>query len=81
MLTPPDAVVHQPGFNLYADQGDKVLGAMIALIILASTFVILRLTSRHITRVGFWVSDTLFKNKRNNGLNSVVDCSGMTCWW
>ena len=65
MLTPPDAVVHQPGFNLYADQEGKVLGAMIALIILGSTFVILRLTSRHIARVGFWVSETSCQDKRN----------------
>lgn len=64
MLTPPDAVVHQPGFNLYADQEGKILGAMIALIILGSTFVILRLTSRHVARVGFWVSETFFKKRK-----------------
>ena len=81
MLTPPDTVVHQPGFNLYADHGDKTLGTMIALIVLASTFVILRLTSRHLTRVGFWVSDTLFTYRRNNGLNNNFNCSGMMSWW
>ena len=80
MLTPPDAVVHQPGFSLYADQGDKTLGAMIALIILGSTFVILRLTSRHVTRVGFWVSETFFKKERHIGLKDDVNYSGMMCW-
>lgn len=57
MSGPPPAVFHQPGFNLYADQGDKILGTMIALIVLASTFLILRLTSRHLARAGFWVSE------------------------
>lgn len=58
MPGPPPAILHSPGFNLYADQGDKILGSMIALIVLASTFVALRLASRHLARAGFWVSET-----------------------
>lgn len=58
MPGPPPAVLHSPGFNMYADQGDKILGSMIALIVLATTFVALRLASRHLARAGFWVSGT-----------------------
>lgn len=47
------------GLNLHADQGGKILGTMIALIVLASTFVVLRLTSRHLARAGFWWDDVL----------------------
>ena len=54
----PAADLHLPGFDLHADQGDKILGTMVALIALASTFVVLRLTSRHLARAGFWVSAT-----------------------
>lgn len=57
MSGPPPAILHSPGFNLYADQGDKIVGTMIALIVLASTFVALRLASRHLARAGFWVSE------------------------
>ncbi|CAD6593677.1 MAG: hypothetical protein ASARMPRED_007807 [Alectoria sarmentosa] len=55
----PAAELHQPGFNLHADQGDRILGTMVALIALASTFVVLRLTSRHLARAGFWWDDVL----------------------
>ena len=58
---PPPSIVHRPGFNLYADQGDKIVGTMIALIVLASTFVTLRLVSRYLARAGFWVSKVLFR--------------------
>lgn len=62
----PAAEMHQPGFNLHADQGDKILGTMVALIALASTFVVLRLTSRHLARAGFWVSATALLPEMRN---------------
>lgn len=63
---PPAALLDKPGFHLHADQGDKIVGTMITLIVLASTFVVLRLISRHLARAGFWVSEILFwaENKR-----------------
>ena len=45
-----------PGVDLDADQGDRIISSMIALIILPTIFVILRLSSRKISRAGFWVS-------------------------
>ncbi|KAF6217677.1 hypothetical protein HO133_006779 [Letharia lupina] len=59
MSGPPSMPGPPPGLNLHDDQGGKVLGTMIALIALASTFVILRLTSRHLARAGFWWDDVL----------------------
>ena len=73
MSGPPPAVFHEPGFHLYADQGDKILGTMIALIVLASTFVILRLTSRHLARAGFWVSETVSPATKEESLTRS-DC-------
>lgn len=64
MSGPPSMPGPPPGLNLHDDQGGKVLGTMIALIALASTFVILRLTSRHLARAGFWVSSIMFRSER-----------------
>ena len=66
MSGPPPALLNKPGFNLYADQGDKILGTMIALIVLASIFVALRLISRHLARAGFWVSKIVIVMERRN---------------
>ena len=55
MDPPPD----QTGFNLYADQGPQLISSMIALIILSTTFVSLRLLSRHIAHAGYWWDDIL----------------------
>ena len=60
MSGPPAGVSPFPASFLHANQGDKILGTMIALIALASTFVALRLISRHLARAGFWVSKLLF---------------------
>ena len=65
MPDPPSAVAHDPGFNLYADQGDKIIATMIALIVLASIFVLLRLTSRRLARAGFWVSGMMIRTQGN----------------
>lgn len=54
-----DPPVNQPGFNLYADQGPQLIGSMIALIILSTTFVSLRLLSRTIAHAGYWWDDIL----------------------
>ena len=64
MPSPPEDVVQHPGYDRNADQSGRILGAMIALIILGSTFIILRLTSRHLTRAGFWVSNIVPESKK-----------------
>ena len=53
MDSPP---VNQPGFDLFADQGDKVTSVMIVLMVLSSSFVVLRLLSRKVAHAGYWVS-------------------------
>ena len=49
----------RPGFNLYADQSDHIVRTSIALMTLASCFVVLRLLSRWLARAGFWWDDVL----------------------
>lgn len=51
--------IGQPGFNLYADQKGRILGSMIALLVLSTTFVMLRLLSRKLSKAGFWLDDYL----------------------
>ena len=45
-----------PVKNLSADRGPHIIASMIALIILPTVFVVLRLTSRKIAHAGFWVA-------------------------
>lgn len=47
--TPP------PGIDLNANQQGRLVSSMIALIILPTAFVILRLVSRRVSRAGYWV--------------------------
>ena len=47
--TPP------PGIDLNANQQGRLVSSMIALIVLPTTFVILRLISRRVSRAGYWV--------------------------
>ena len=54
-----DPPINQPGFNLYADQGPHLIASMTALIILSTTFVSLRLLSRHMAHAGYWWDDIL----------------------
>ena len=61
---PPASVLNRPGYNINADQGDKILGTMITLIVLASTFVSLRLISRYLARAGFWVSKMVIRTQK-----------------
>ena len=49
----------QPGFDLYGSHRSRLLGANIVLIILPTTFVILRLASRKVSRAGYWWDDLL----------------------
>lgn len=49
--TPP------PGVNLKADQGPRLVGSMITLIVLPTLFVIARLVSRKVARAGYWWDD------------------------
>lgn len=50
--TPP------PGIDLNANQQGRLVSSMIALIILPTAFVILRLISRRVSRAGYWVRST-----------------------
>lgn len=54
-----DPPLNQPGFNLYADQGPQLIRSMIALIVVSTTFVSLRLLSRKIAHAGYWWDDVL----------------------
>lgn len=47
--------IGQPGFNLYANQADRLRASNIAFIVIPTIFVILRLVSRKISRAGYWV--------------------------
>ncbi|KAF6235933.1 hypothetical protein HO173_006129 [Letharia columbiana] len=49
----------EPGFNLQADQGDRIRASNIAFIIIPTVFVVLRLVSRKISRAGYWWDDLL----------------------
>lgn len=49
--TPP------PGIDLNADQGPRLVGSMIFLIVLPTLFVIARLVSRKVARAGYWWDD------------------------
>ena len=48
-----------PGFDLYADQSGRLKSANFVLIILPTIFVALRLTSRKVSRAGYWWDDFL----------------------
>lgn len=47
--------VIQPGFDMYANQGGSLVATMIALIVLSTSFLLLRLLSRNVARAGYWV--------------------------
>ena len=49
--TPP------PGTDLKADQGPRLVGSMITLMVLPTIFVIGRLISRKVARAGYWWDD------------------------
>ena len=48
-----------PGIDLDADQGPRLVGSMITLILLPTIFVIARLVSRKVARAGYWWDDLL----------------------
>ena len=48
-----------PGIDLNADQGPRLVGSMITLIVLPTLFVIARLVSRKVARAGYWWDDLL----------------------
>lgn len=47
------------GIDLNADQGPRLVGSMITLIVLPTLFVIARLISRKVARAGYWWDDLL----------------------
>ena len=51
--------VGQPGFNLHADQQGRIVGSMVTLLILSTSFVMLRLLSRKFSKAGVWLDDYL----------------------
>ena len=46
-----------PGIDLSANQGPRLVGSMITLILLPTLFVIARLVSRKVARAGYWWDD------------------------
>ncbi|KAL2046064.1 hypothetical protein N7G274_001511 [Stereocaulon virgatum] len=52
-IAPPSS----PGFDLYANQQERIRISSIVLIILPTIFVILRLVSRGISKAGYWWDD------------------------
>ena len=48
-----------PGIDLAADQGRRVVSSGIALLVLSTSFVILRFASRSIANAGYWWDDFL----------------------
>ena len=51
--TPPS------GIDLNADQGPRLVGSMVTLIVLPTLFVVARLVSRKVARAGYWWDDLL----------------------
>ncbi|KAI4188042.1 MAG: hypothetical protein L6R41_002419 [Letrouitia leprolyta] len=51
--------LNKPGFDLYANQKGRIIAASAALIVLTTVFVLLRLLSRRLSRVGLWWDDLL----------------------
>ncbi|KAL8904400.1 MAG: hypothetical protein Q9207_003296 [Kuettlingeria erythrocarpa] len=47
----------EPGFDLYANQQGRIIATSVALIVLTTAFVSLRLLSRRLSRAGFWWDD------------------------
>ena len=48
-----------PGIDLQADRGPHIISSGIALIVLPTVFVTLRIISRYLARAGFWWDDLL----------------------
>ena len=48
-----------PGIDLQADKGPHIISSGIALIVLPTVFVALRLISRYLAQAGFWWDDLL----------------------
>ena len=46
---------HDPGFDIRADQRGRIIGSMVAIILVTVTSVALRFLSRKLSRAGFWV--------------------------
>ena len=46
-----------PGIDLNADQGPRLVGSMITLILLPTLFVVARLVSRKVAGAGYWWDD------------------------
>ena len=59
-VAPP---IGRAGFDLYANEGSRVIGSQATLLVLSTTFVALRLLSRKLSGAGFWVSLLAFKEE------------------
>lgn len=51
--------IGQPGFDLYASRQPRLVGVYVALIVIATIFVSLRLCSRRVSGAGVWWDDFL----------------------
>jgi hypothetical protein len=54
-LTTPDV----PGLDINANNSPKIIGVSIFLMVLATTFVVLRFVARHLSKAGLWWDDWL----------------------
>lgn len=50
----PAEINAEAGYDVFADQGERILAASVTLILLPTIFVILRFTSRAVSKAGFW---------------------------
>ena len=51
----PDEINAKFGYDVFADQSGRILAASVSLIVLPTIFVILRFTSRAVSKAGIWV--------------------------
>ena len=47
------------GLDIHEDQRGRLVGAIVSVIVITDVFVLLRLVSRKLARVGYWVKDPL----------------------
>lgn len=65
---------NDPGFNVYADQRDRIIGTMVSIYVITTTFVALRFLSRKLSNAGFWVRSYLYNDKKKNVSFSADYC-------
>ncbi|MDI1491216.1 MAG: hypothetical protein OHK93_002423 [Ramalina farinacea] len=57
-MPPPESPpLGKPGFDIHADQRGRIIGSLVATLVITDIFVVLRLVSRKLARVGYWWDD------------------------